>query len=131
MKKDTNIQETDDELVKRLRGLNAKKSLRKVQTDNFPFASMGTLSRIAKGKAPTRKRLRDEFRLFDMVRVKACPNCGKGHTRKCYPKKDLVKLKSNWDALRTALIGKTDVATILAYVKTLRKLEDEERQEET
>ena len=114
MKKYTNIQETDDELVKRLVGLVAKKSLRKVQTDDFPFASMGTLSRIAKGKAPTRKRLRDEFSLFDMVSVKACPNCGKGHTRKCYPRNKSLRI----------LQANRDVATMITYVKTLRKLEN-------
>ena len=117
MKKYTPAQETDDELVKRIKTLVVGNTLRQVQRDECPFASIATLARIAKGVTPVRKRLRDNFGLSTMVVVPACPNCGKGHTRKCYPRNKTLRLVQ----------ATQDVAVMITYVKTLRKLEDGSR----
>lgn len=53
-----------------------KNSLRIVQREDFPFASLGTLARIRDGEFPKTVKLREAFDLRPMVVAPACIRCG-------------------------------------------------------
>ena len=63
--------------------LKEKKFLRKIQREDYPEASLGTLSRISKGEFPVRKEIRDLFDLSLTQEVAVCSIHGVVHLGSC------------------------------------------------
>ena len=63
--------------------LKEKKFLRKIQREDYPEASLGTLSRISKGEFPVTKKIRDLFDLTSTQEIAVCPVHGIVHLGSC------------------------------------------------
>ena len=74
---------SEEVLKSRLKVLLRSKSLRKILKEDYPFASLGTLSRISKGRFPVRKDIRNMFNLTSTSTVPVCPVHGIVHLGSC------------------------------------------------
>ncbi len=74
---------SEQTLKSKLESLKKVKSLRKIQREDFPFASLGTLSRISKGEFPVRREIRDLFDLTSTQEIAVCPIHGVVHLGSC------------------------------------------------